>query len=179
MPGITQRSTKPPILKSTFISHGTLECRDIFATRRFYEEVLGLEVAQQASLALIVRLGGHHVYAVIETPDNDQEMPLLNHNGIDLGTREEVDEAHVKMQEIKDEYGIRKLTSPVLQHGTYSFYLQDLDGNWWEICYLPKNGFDFRFDSGVDLTGREDLSAAEIRSRLQRPLEHVTDRTYD
>ncbi|MCT9104866.1 hypothetical protein N4G69_04360 [Streptomyces mirabilis] len=57
--------------------------------------------------------------------------------------------------------------------------MQDLDGNWWEICYLPPNGYDFPFGSRVDLTGHEELSGAEIRSRLQRPSEHVTDRTYD
>jgi len=56
VPGITHRSTRQPLLKTRFLSHGTLECRDIAATRRFYEEVLGLEVVQQAPLALFVRL---------------------------------------------------------------------------------------------------------------------------
>ncbi|SFF27725.1 hypothetical protein [Streptomyces mirabilis] len=104
--------------------------------------------------------------------DTGQEMPLLNHNGIDLGSKEEVDEAHMKMQEVKDDSGIRQLTSPVLQRGTYSFPLQDRDGKRWEICYLPPNGYEFRFDSSVDLTGHEELSGVEIRSRLQLPLEH-------
>ncbi len=29
-------------LKTRFLSHGTLGCRDLDATRRFYEEFLGL-----------------------------------------------------------------------------------------------------------------------------------------
>ncbi|MCQ8191069.1 VOC family protein [Streptomyces rugosispiralis] len=174
MPGITHRSTKPPLLMTRFLSHGTLECRDIAATRRFYEEVLGLEVVQQAPMALFVRLGGNHCYAVVETPGSGQDMPLMNHNGLDLASEEEVGEAYDALQRVADEYGIRKLTKPVRQHGTYSFYLQDLDGNWWEICHLPKGGYAFRFEHPeVDLTGREDLSRQEIRSRFQRPLDHL------
>jgi catechol 2,3-dioxygenase-like lactoylglutathione lyase family enzyme len=174
MPGITHRSTKPPLLKTRFLSHGTLECRDIAATRRFYEEVLGLEVAQQAPMALFARLGSDHCYAVVETPGSDQEMPLMNHNGIDLASEEEVRQAHAAILKVKEDYGIKKLTKPVTQHGTYSFFLQDLDGNWWEICYLPPGGYAFRYQyPELDLTGRDDLSQEQIRSLYQRPLDHL------
>lgn len=175
MPGITHRSTKTPLLSTRFLSHGTLECRDIAATRRFYEEVLGLEVVQQAPIALFVRLGSDHCYAVVETPGGDQDMPLMNHNGIDLASDDEVRGAFDMLQRVKDEYGIKRLTKPVHQHGTYAFYLQDLDGNWWEICHLPPGGYRFRFEnSEVDLSGRDDLSPDEIRSRYQRPLDHLS-----
>lgn len=175
MPGITHRSTRTPLLKTRFLSHGTLECRDLAATRRFYEEVLGLEVAQQALGSLFIRLGGLHCYAVVETPGGS-DMPLMNHNGIDMESEEEVRAAHEKLQAVKDEYGIRKLTKPVRQHGTYSFYLQDLDGNWWEICHLPEGGYRFRWDyPETDLTGRDDLNDDEIRARFQNPLEFVPD----
>ncbi|MEK8174133.1 FAD-dependent oxidoreductase [Streptomyces sp. M19] len=149
-----------PLLKTRFLSHGTLECRDVAATRRFYEEVLGLEVVQQAPMALLVRLGGDHCYAVVETRA-DHEMPLLNHNGLDLGSEEEVREAHAALGRVQEEYGIKKLTRPTHQHGVYSFYVQDLDGNWWEICHLPQRGYAYRFENAeVDLTGRESLSRA-------------------
>lgn len=169
MPSITHRSTKEPLLKTRFLSHGTLECRDVVATRRFYEEVLGLEVAQQAPVALFVRLGSEHCYAVVETP-NETEMPLMAHNGIDLGSEDEVREAYDLLASVKDEYGIRKLTKPITQHGTYSFYLQDLDGNWWEICHLPAGGYAYRFDHAeTDLTGRTDLTPEEIREISMNP----------
>ncbi|CDP86697.1 MULTISPECIES: VOC family protein [Mycolicibacterium] len=169
MPGITYRSNKKPLLNTRFLSHGTLECRDLAATRRFYEEVLGLEVVQQSLGALFVRLGGQHCYAVVETADG-VEMPLLNHNGIDLASEEEVRQAYAALQAIREEYGIKRVTKPVSQHGTYSFYLQDLDGNWWEICHLPEGGYAFRFDHPeTELTGRDDLSNDEIRARYQNP----------
>ncbi|MCP2339371.1 VOC family protein [Actinomadura rupiterrae] len=174
MAGITQRSAKEPLLKTRFLSHGTLEVVDLQASRRFYEEVLGLEVIQHAPIALMVRLGGDHVYVCVETPKAAQhEMPLLGHNGIDLGSREEVDEAHAKISAVRDEYGIRKMTKPVEQHGTYAFYLQDLDGNWWEICHLPDRGYAFRFrDARHDLTGR-DVSKDEAERVFKKGLEEI------
>lgn len=175
MPGITHRSTVPSLLRTRFLSHGTLECRDIAATRRFYEEVLGLEVVQQAPLALFVRLGGSHCYAVVETR-NATPMPLMNHNGLDLGSEQEVRDAYDALLEVQQEYGIRKLTKPVRQHGTFSFYVQDLDGNWWEICHLPDGGYAFRFEHAeTDLTGRDDLTPEQIQAIYQRPLDQIAD----
>jgi len=171
MPGITHRSARQPLLRTRFLSHGTLEISDIAASRRFYEEVLGLEVVQQAPMALFIRLGGNHVYACVETKADRPEMPLLYHNGLDLATREEVDEAYHDILQAREEYGIRQVTKPTDQHGTYAFYLQDLDGNWWEICHLPEGGYAFRFtDSRFDLTGRTDLTKAEIRDIYQNAM---------
>jgi predicted lactoylglutathione lyase len=33
----------------------------------------------------------------------------------------------------------------VAQHGVYSFYLQDLDNNWWEIQCCPVEHEDYFF----------------------------------
>jgi len=38
-----------PALKLRFLSHGTLESRDLAFSRRFYEEFLGLEIVQTRS----------------------------------------------------------------------------------------------------------------------------------
>ena len=47
-----------PALKLNFLSHGTLESRDLAFSRRFYEEFLGLEVVQTSPISLLIRLGG-------------------------------------------------------------------------------------------------------------------------
>ena len=49
-----------PALKLNFLSHGTLESRDLEFTRKFYEEFLGFEVHRTSPISLIVRLGGPH-----------------------------------------------------------------------------------------------------------------------
>ena len=43
--------TKPvPTLKLKFISHGTLESKDLEFTRKFYEEFLGFEVVRTSKI---------------------------------------------------------------------------------------------------------------------------------
>jgi catechol 2,3-dioxygenase-like lactoylglutathione lyase family enzyme len=174
MPGITQRSTREPAVKTRFLSHGTLKITDVAASRRFYEEVLGLEVVQPMKAALYIRLGGDHTYVCVESKPDRPDMPLLYHNGLDVGSDEEVDEAYRAISEVADEYGVKELNKPVRQHGVYSFYLKDLDGNWWEIGHLPPGGYRFRFaDPRNDLTGRTDLTAAEIKDVFVNP--HVEE----
>jgi catechol 2,3-dioxygenase-like lactoylglutathione lyase family enzyme len=118
MPGITD------------LGHGTLECADLAKTR-FYEEVLGLEVIHTSPLSMMVRKGKGHTYGVVETGKSGKEMNMLNHNGLDVGSPEEVDAAYESLQKVKEEYGITKLQKPRRSHGDYAFYFCDLDGNWW------------------------------------------------
>src|SRR5947209_19504865 len=80
------------VLKTKFISHGTLGSKDLEATRRFYEEFLGLEVVRTSPVSLMVRLGGNHVYAVVH-PKTKERMPRCYHNGLDVHSDAEVDEA--------------------------------------------------------------------------------------
>src|SRR6267154_6058647 len=82
-----------PALKLRFLSHGTLESRDLAFSRRFYEEFLGLEIVQTSPISLLVRLGGANTIAVVFSK-NVGEMNLLNHNGLDVRTKDEVDEAY-------------------------------------------------------------------------------------
>jgi len=76
-----QREKPAPALKLNFLSHGTLESRDLAFSRRFYEEFLGLEVVQTSPISLLVRLGGPNTIAVVYSK-NVGGMNLLNHNGL-------------------------------------------------------------------------------------------------
>ena len=126
-----------PVVKPTILSHGTLECRDLAESRRFYEEFLGLECVRHAPPAMLIRKGGYWCIVCIGLGKMPEGTQLMNHWGIDVATAEEVDAAHKKAHELKDTYGIRAITKPSDQHGVYSFYMQDLDGNWWEIQKVP------------------------------------------
>ena len=76
------------------------------------------------------------------------DVSFLTHWGLDVRTREEVDAAHRAAHEYKDHYKIRQITETTLQHGVYSFYLQDLDYNWWEFQYYDGFQDDDVFDFG-------------------------------
>ncbi|HKQ28457.1 MAG TPA: VOC family protein, partial [Burkholderiales bacterium] len=74
----------------TFLSHGTLESRDLEKTRAFYEQCLGMQTIRTSPVSLMIRLGGNNTIAVVQNP-RKPEMPLLNHNGLDVPSREDVD----------------------------------------------------------------------------------------
>ena len=106
-----------------FYSHATLECLDIAKTRRFFEEFLGFETVQMADISFWARLGGDQIIVVVQSPTGKkQDMPFLNHNGLDVATDADVDAAWATIKEHQDEWGMSKVTKPLVQHGTYCFY---------------------------------------------------------
>lgn len=151
------------VIKSKFISHGTLGSRDLQRTRKFYEEFLGFEVVQTSKISMMVRCGGDHIYVVVKKPDFP-EMERINHNGIDVETDAEVDEAYQAVLGAQEGWGLRKITRPVFQHGTYSFHFIDGDGNAWEILSNPKGGYTWLFEQG-DLEGKGHWDES-IRDRI-------------
>ncbi len=146
------------ILQPYCLGHGTLECKDLAASRRFYEEFLGLEVVRHALPAMAVRLGMRFHIVCVEVGEQVHPAHLLNHWGLDVATKEAVDEAYQKALDHKDTYGIRQVMPVQNMHGVYSFYMEDLDHNWWEVQYY-ENGFqhDDYFDFG-DRFGNETRS---------------------
>ena len=144
-----------PDIKPKFISHGTLASRDLERTRKFYEEFLNLDVVKTSPISMMVRLGGEHVYAVVQSKE-EYIMPRLNHNGLDVNSDGDVDEAHRSVTAVQEAWGLTRITRPVAQHGTYSFMFWDFDGNCWEILSNPRGGYNWIFEKG-DLEGRGHL----------------------
>jgi hypothetical protein len=158
---LTEEDTKPvakvePALKLNFLSHGTLDSRDLAFSRKFYEEFLGFQVVQTSPISLLIRKGGDHTIAVVFSKKGLGEMNLLNHNGIDVTTKEEVDEAHRVTVANAETWKLTKISKPYLQHGTYSFYFWDADDNCWEILTNPEGGYSWLFEKG-DLEGKGHL----------------------
>ena len=91
-------------LQLNFLSHGTLESTDLDKSRRFYEEFLGLEVIRTSPISLLMRLGGNNTIAVVEVKEK-VPMPMLNHNGLDVSTKADVDTAHAAVREPRVQSG--------------------------------------------------------------------------
>jgi len=49
-----QRSKPAPALRLNFLSHGTLESRNLGFSCRFYQEFLGVEVVQTSPISLLI-----------------------------------------------------------------------------------------------------------------------------
>src|SRR5690242_18822958 len=119
--------TPPPA-----ISHGTLEIKDVQASMRFYREFLQMNVIQHVPVGCVIWLHEGCYVVCIENP-KAREMPLLNHFGIDVGSREAVDRWYERAVKERERYGISKITTPKELHGAYQFFLKDQDNNWWEL----------------------------------------------
>ena len=153
-------SKKQPVIKSKFLSHGTLRSKDLSESRKLYEEFLGLEVTQTSKISLMIRLGGDHIYAVVQDK-NCPEMPRINHNGIDVESDKDVDAAYEAVKSGQAKWGLYNISNPVEQHGTYSFHFSDRDQNAWEILSNPKGGYRWIFDMGA--LGGKGHWAPELR----------------
>ena len=150
-----QRAKVEPALKLNFLSHGTLDSRNLEFSRQFYEEFLGFQVVQTSPISLLIRLGGDHTIAVVYSKKVG-EMNLLNHNGLDVRTKEDVDAAHRVVVANAEKWKLTKVSKPYLQHGTYSFYFWDADDNCWEILTNPEGGYSWLFEQG-DQKGKGHL----------------------
>jgi len=133
-------------IKPRLLSHGTVETNDLEAARRFYSEFLGMEVFQTSSRSIMMRLNSTTTIACVESK-TENVAGIYSHFGLDFETIEEVDAAYKVAVAQKKKYAIRKITRPVDQHGTYSFYIIDFDGNWWEILTNPANGYTYIFET--------------------------------
>lgn len=136
----TQFHNEGSVLKPRLLSGGTMVATNLDRSRRFYKEFCGFETVRHRPDALLLRDGNHrygdHPYWYIEVVQRDViERPqhVLNHWGLDLADEAAVDRCHELAHRYRDEYGIRKIQRVNRQHGAYSFYLMDLDSNWWEF----------------------------------------------
>jgi catechol 2,3-dioxygenase-like lactoylglutathione lyase family enzyme len=137
------------VVRPYVLGHGTLSCRNIDETRRFYTEFLGLETVRHGPRSFAVRLGMKFQAFAVEIGDEIEPVPFLHHWGLDVTSKEEVDRVYRETVDLKDKWKIRQVTAPTLQHGVYSFYLEDMDYNWWEVQYYD-GGFQAEdlFDFG-------------------------------
>ena len=141
-------SNEQSIAKPEYLSHGTLECYSLKASRRFYEEFLGFECVRHAKPSMAIRCGMRFHVVCLEVGALLHPATVDNHWGIDVSSAAEVERIWQAAQDLREKYGIREVRDLVKQHGVYSFYLEDLDHNWWEFQYYDGIQNDDMFDFG-------------------------------
>lgn len=116
------------------IHYVTLEAGNIERTAAFYREFLGLSIDLRNGAIYSAAPGAVHLIAV-PADDTITPQPVLNHHGISLdeSARLDIDRAFTLATEQQDVWGILKINQITEQHGSYQFYFQDADTNWWEI----------------------------------------------
>ena len=157
------------LVRPYVMSHGTMECYSLKESRRFYEEFLGMECVRHAKPAMAVRCGLKFHIVCVEVGAAVHPCNVLNHWGLDVGSRDEVDRVHRDAKANKEKFKIKQVLDVVDQHGVYSFYLEDLDHNWWEIQQYDGFQHDDMYDFGDRFSMDEDsdlhnLKELEIQS---------------
>ena len=147
------KTTKPSV-PIWGVRHIAFRVRDIEAARRWYEDVLGVEVEDEfPGQALFVRFGPyyHHDLAIFQA-DRDADLPSDNAVGL----------AHIallvdSLEGVRQWYHHLKARGVDVRssdHGvTRSIYFTDPDGNPFEI-YCDNPDFNWRKDG---LTKRDPL----------------------
>src|SRR5580704_11821075 len=110
MPDTVAKQRVEPLNKPVMLSHGTITCKNLEASRRFYEEFLGVETVQHTERGILLRKGCYLAIVCLEVGDHVKPVDRQHHWGIDLATQEEVDRAYQLANELKDKYGIHNIS---------------------------------------------------------------------
>jgi catechol 2,3-dioxygenase-like lactoylglutathione lyase family enzyme len=127
-----------PIVEGGRTTHTTLECKNVSASLRFYRDVMGLRVNQPAPMVGHVMDSKGHYAAVLQNAAPSPQ-PFYNFYARPVRDARRVDAVHASIVAVAETYGIAQVTAPAREEagrfgvGTYGFYVEELDGNWWRI----------------------------------------------
>jgi catechol 2,3-dioxygenase-like lactoylglutathione lyase family enzyme len=119
-------------------THGTIECNVWASSVKFYKEGLGMEV-----ITHIVTPKPHNIqhpskpwYVVsLEVPEKNRKyLGLLQRYTISVATPDDLQEAHRRFREHGGDLGLTRLEAVKESDAGKSFFLCDLNRNWWEIA---------------------------------------------
>ena len=114
-------------------THGTLQCDDLERSRRFYVEVLGLEIAAGFNTAQYIKHPATPWYLVVLQRSPRQYLAPVNRFTLQVGSAAEVEQAHREFVSNKQSLGINEVTDIDRADGTVNFIFSDPDKNWWEL----------------------------------------------
>ena len=137
-----------PLITPHLLSHGTVECEDMAATRRFFEEFLGVEVVRPLPEAHYLWKGGPWTVVCVHVDGEPKDQGRENRFALSVASAGDVAAAHEAAERLRETYGIRQI-DPIKQNSTgSSFLLQDLNMCWWEISEEKEADYDAIFSKG-------------------------------
>ncbi len=114
-------------------THGTLQCDDVERSRRFYVEVLGLEIAAGFNTAQYIKHTSTPWYLVVLQRSPRQYLAPVNRFTLQLGSAAEVERAHREFTADRRLLNLDELGNLENNNGNTCFIFSDLDKNWWEL----------------------------------------------
>ena len=119
------------------LTHGTITCLNLEASRRFYTEVLGLDVVSP-SRSVKPHYIKHastpwYVVSLEKRPEERKLLTPLQRYTVTVQSVADVTEAHRRLKESAASIGVTELGELEESAGALAFMLSDLDRNWWEV----------------------------------------------
>ena len=117
------------------LSHGTIEVDSLEVSRRFYEEVLGLEIVQLWPSSIYLKHPSTPYYIVnLEVPrENRKYLGCFQRFTLALESAGAVKEACRELKDSRSELGITEVEEVSENSDGVSFLFSDFNKNWWEI----------------------------------------------
>jgi catechol 2,3-dioxygenase-like lactoylglutathione lyase family enzyme len=114
-------------------THGTLQCDDVARSRRFYVDVLGLEIAAGFNMAQYIKHPATTWYIVVLQRSPRQYLAPANRFTLQMASAAAVEQAHREFETKQNELGITTVGTLESNNGKASFFFSDPDKNWWEL----------------------------------------------
>ena len=115
-------------------THGTLACRDVPTSERFYTRVLGLETHHPTPRVVYIKHANTRCYVVSQPkPQWKTHSPNFRFT-LSVESADALLGAHRWLQESGSELGVTELGDVQNQNGTTFFLLRDPDRNCWEVA---------------------------------------------
>jgi catechol 2,3-dioxygenase-like lactoylglutathione lyase family enzyme len=154
------------VIRPIGLHRGTLVTRNLDVMRRFLEELLGMECVRTAPDRMLARhrrdrgAKNYWVLEICAVAEITHPQRLVNHWGFMVASNAEVDRAHRVATARQAEFGLKRVHPPKGNHGSYSFYFEDLDSNWWEIeCRAPEISYAASVAAGDPLPEKPEADA--------------------
>lgn len=137
------------VVDNQLFSHGTIECTDMAATRKFLTEFLGLDIIRPVKEAQYMWKGGPWSVVCVCVEDGEtKDQGPQNHFKLAVALASEVDAAHAAALAMKEDYGILQVLDVTNADGVRAFLLQDLNKHWWQIAHVSQAHYDALFERG-------------------------------
>ena len=126
------------------IRHAAVRVKNLSESLRFWKELLGFSSyrEKESDWAMVSR-GETSLSLVTAGYDSDskatsQAQGGIHHLGITVHTPAEVDAWHTRLSQGKDQWPALQIKEPKLHRDeSYGFYFLDIDGNAFEIIFIP------------------------------------------
>jgi len=115
-------------------THGTLVATDMEASRKFYTDVLGLDVHQFNDHVIYVKHPSTKTYVVCAERKDFKVFSVNFRNTLTLESREAVQDAYQRFREAGKDLGVGELLALQANGGAASFCFRDPGTNCWELA---------------------------------------------